>query len=62
MLAVPATLSELERLPGGDAFLFSANPGEAAWLLLSNGPNLSAVFAQSTEEPRLRRAQPRPAR
>jgi hypothetical protein len=44
---VPAKFSELERLPGGDVFLFSANPGEAAWLLQFNGTNLSAGFAQS---------------
>lgn len=45
-LAVPASLSQLERLPGGDVFLFSANPGDAAWLLLSDGQNLTAAFAQ----------------
>jgi hypothetical protein len=62
-LEVPASLSQLERLPGGDIFLFSANPGEAAWLLLANGTNLSASFAQPTEEPRVRRAaQPRTVR
>jgi hypothetical protein len=62
-LEVPASLSQMERLPGGDIFLFSANPGEAAWLLWANGTNLSASFAQPTEEPRVRRtAQPRTAR
>ena len=47
-IEAPARFSELERLPGGDVFLFSANPGEAAWLLMSDGANLSAGFAQST--------------
>jgi hypothetical protein len=48
-LAVPAPLSRLERFRGGDSFLFSANAGEAAWLLFSNGSNLAAAFAQPTE-------------
>jgi hypothetical protein len=53
-LAVPAPLSRFERFRGGDNFLFSANTGEAAWLLWSDGSNLSAAFAQPTEprEPR----------
>ncbi len=57
-LAVPASLSQLERLPGGDIFLFSANPGEAAWLLLSDGANLSAAFAQPADRSLSRRAAP----
>src|SRR5207253_847482 len=32
-LDVPASVSMLDRL-NGDIFLFSANPGEAAWLLM----------------------------
>ncbi len=59
-LAVPASLFQLERLPGDDIFLFSANPGEAAWLLLSDGAHLSAAFAQPTDAPRVRKTPPPP--
>jgi hypothetical protein len=53
-LIVPAKFSVLERLRGRDLFLFRASPGEAAWLLLFDGENLSAGFAQSADrrEPR----------
>ena len=61
-LAVPAVLSQLERLRGGDIFLFSANPGEAAWLLLSDGPNFSVAFAQWTGGHEARRIPPMPPR
>jgi hypothetical protein len=56
-LPVPANVSQLERLPGGDIFLFSANPGEAAWLLISDGVNFHGAFAQPARE--MRRVQPK---
>lgn len=46
-LDVRASVSMLERL-NGDIFLFSANPGEAAWLLMADDVNLRAGFAQFT--------------
>lgn len=47
-LDVPAAISRLDRV-SGDLFLFSANPGEAAWLLLEDGSSLRAGFAPSTQ-------------
>ena len=46
-LDVPAGVSQLERLGGSDVFLFSANPGEAAWLLLADSVSLKTGFAQA---------------
>jgi hypothetical protein len=45
-LDVPAGVTQLDRLRGSDVLLFSANSGEAAWLLRTDGPNLRAGFAQ----------------
>lgn len=44
-LDVPASVSRMDSL-GGDAFLFSANPNEAAWILQADNGNFGAVFAQ----------------
>jgi hypothetical protein len=57
-LAIPTALSRLERFRGGDNFLLSANTGEAAWLLFSDGANLNAAFAQPTESREARRPLP----
>jgi hypothetical protein len=55
---LPARVSRLDRL-NGNLFLFSANPGEAAWLLLADGASLRAGFAQSVSHPFVRNPVPR---
>jgi len=44
-LEVPATVSRMDPL-SGDAFLFSANPNQAAWILQADNGNFAAAFAQ----------------
>jgi WD40 repeat protein len=57
-LDVPASVSRLERL-SGDVFLFSANPGEAAWLLIADTDGLRAGFAQFAGAPFVNKTPPR---
>lgn len=45
-LQVPVSLARFDQMGSADSFLFSANPGQAAWLLLADGANLSAGFSQ----------------
>jgi hypothetical protein len=59
-LDVPVGISRLERVRDGDVFLFSANPGESPWLLMSDGANLKVGFVQIVGEPRAKK--PRPLR
>jgi len=54
VLAAPARFSMLERL-NGDMFLFSADAGKAAWLLLADGGDLRVGFAQFTGKPAVRK-------
>lgn len=49
-IGLPTTVSRFDRLQG-DLFLLSANSGEAAWLLLADGDNLRAGFAQFVRQP-----------
>jgi hypothetical protein len=51
-LALPVPASRLDRVRFGETFLFSAAPGQTAWLLTSDATGLSAVFA--APDPRAR--------
>jgi len=57
-LNLPAGVSMLERL-NGNIFVFSANPGEAAWFLMADNANLRAGFAQFAGASVVRSSPPR---
>jgi len=50
-LDLPTTSSALEQLGDGQVFLISAPPGESAWMLVSDGSGLKAVFAAPSGQP-----------
>jgi DNA-binding beta-propeller fold protein YncE len=43
--SLPATATRLDRLRDGESFVFSAEPGRAAWILTGLASGLQAVFA-----------------
>ena len=53
-VALPTSFSMLERFRG-DMFLFSADAGKAAWMLLADGGSLRLGFAQFVGSPALTR-------
>jgi len=44
-MTLPALATRLDRLRDGESFVFSAEPGHAAWFLTGRGAGLQAVFA-----------------
>jgi len=60
-LDLPVGSSRLERLRNGDIFLFSAEPGESAWLLAGDRPGLRALFVVGPADEQTEKAAPPPA-